>query len=73
RTYNRPDVNRIQFGLISTAEYLTPMLQPPQRNDNNIARCLSRNSFLISPKTSVRRITEGMLIKNAFLFIYLII
>ncbi|CAF4817866.1 unnamed protein product [Rotaria socialis] len=63
-----PDVYRTQFGSISADEYLTPMLQPLQRNDNNIARRLSRNSFLIPPQTLVRRNTdvEVLELENAF-------
>ncbi|CAF1323824.1 unnamed protein product [Rotaria sp. Silwood1] len=60
RASTRPDVYRTQFGSISADEYLTPMLQPPQRTDNNIARRLSRNSFLIPPQTFVRRITDDL-------------
>jgi len=59
RTSTRPDVYRTQFGSITADEYLTPMLQPPQRTDN-MARRLSRNSFLIPPQTFKRRNTDGM-------------
>jgi len=74
RASTRPDVYRTQFGSMSADDYLTPMLQPPQRNDNNIARRLSRNSFLIPPQTLKRRNTDGMLIKHIFcLFILLLL
>lgn len=64
----RASVNyRTQFGSMSADEYLTPMLQVNQRTDTNVARRLSRNSFLIPPQTFVRRITtDGMLIINRF-------
>jgi hypothetical protein len=68
RASTRPDVYRTQFGSMSADEYLTPMLQPPQRNDTNIARRLSRNSFLIPPQTLVRRATDGMLINTIYIF-----
>jgi hypothetical protein len=67
RASTRPDVYRTQFGSMSADEYLAPMLHPPQRTDTNVARRLSRNSFLIPPQTLVRRATDGMLIKN---FVY---
>lgn len=60
RASTRPDVYRTQFGSISADEYLTPMLPPNQRNDGNVARRLSRNSFLIPPQTFVRQFTDGM-------------
>jgi hypothetical protein len=64
RASTRPDVYRTQFGSMTADDYLTPILQPPsQRIDNNIARRLSRNSFLIPPQTLRRRNTDGMLIK----------
>jgi hypothetical protein len=66
RASTRPDNYRTQFGSMSADDYLTPMLQPPQRHDNNIARRLSRNSFLIPPQTLKRRNTDGMLIKYIF-------
>jgi len=69
RASTRPDVYRTQFGSMSADEYITPMLHPPSRNDNNIARRLSRNSFLIPPQTFKRRNTDGMLIKISFFFI----
>ncbi len=74
RASTRPDVYRTQFGSMSADDYLTPMLQPaPQRNDTNIARRLSRNSFLIPPQAFKRRHTDGMLIKSIFcLFILLL-
>lgn len=72
RASTRPDVYRTQFGSLSADEYLTPMLQPPQRIDNNVARRLSRNSFLIPHQTFVRRASDGMLIRTScFLFVYL--
>jgi hypothetical protein len=64
RASTRPDVYRTQFGSMTADEYLTPMIHPPQRPDTNIARRLSRNSFLIPPQTFVRRNTDGMLIMN---------
>ena len=70
RQSTRPDVYRTQFGSMSADEYLTPMLQPPQR-DTNIARRLSRNSFLIPPQTLVRRATDGMLINTIYIYIYI--
>ena len=63
RASTRPDVYRTQFGSISADEFLTPMLPSHSRNDGNIARRLSRNSFLIPPQTFVRHVTDGMLIK----------
>lgn len=71
RASTRPDVYRTQFGSISADEYLTPMIQPNQRTDGNIARRLSRNSFLIPPQTFVRRGTDGMLMeKKIFCFFF---
>jgi len=67
----RPDVYRTQFGSLTADEYLTPMIQVNQRNDGNIARRLSRNSFLIPPQTFVRRGTDGMLIKDLFSLEYI--
>jgi hypothetical protein len=64
----RPDVYRTQFGSMTADEYITPMIQLNQRTDGNIARRLSRNSFLIPPQTFVRRSTNGMLIKILFSF-----
>jgi hypothetical protein len=66
RPSTRPDVYRTQFGSISADEYITPMLQP-NRNDGNIARRLSRNSFLIPHQTLVRHGQDGMLIKRIYL------
>ncbi len=66
RASSRPDVYRTQFGSISADEYLAPMIQPNQRHDGNVARRLSRNSFLIPPQTFVRRCTDGMLMKRSF-------
>ena len=65
RASTRPDVYRTQFGSMTADEYLTPMLHPPQRVDNNVARRLSRNSFLIPSQTFKRRNTDGMV---AYLF-----
>jgi hypothetical protein len=62
RASTRPDVYRTQFGSMTADEYLTPMLHPPQRVDNNVARRLSRNSFLIPSQTFKRRNTDGMLL-----------
>ena len=59
RASTRPDVYRTQFGSISADEFLTPMLHTNQRNDGNIARRLSRNSFLIPPHTFARHIADG--------------
>lgn len=59
RASNRADVYRTQFGSVTADEYLTPMIQSSQRSDANIARRLSRNSFLIPPQTFVRRHTDG--------------
>ncbi len=66
RASNRPDVYRTQFGSLSADEYLTPMLQAQPRTDHNIARRLSRNSFLIPPQTFKRRNTDGMFILYLF-------
>ena len=63
RPSHRPDVYRTQFGSMSADEYLTPMLRLPQRDGTNIARHLSRNSFLIPPQTLARRMKDGMFIK----------
>ncbi len=62
RASTRPDHYRTQFGSMSADEYITPMLHPPQRIDTNVARRLSRNSFLIPPQTFKRRNTDGMLL-----------
>jgi hypothetical protein len=62
RASTRHDNYRTQFGSVSADEYLTPMLTQSHRNDGNIARRLSRNSFLIPRQTLVRRPTDGMLI-----------
>lgn len=59
RASNRADVYRTQFGSVSADEYLTPMIQAHQRQDANIARRLSRNSFFIPPQTFARRATDG--------------
>lgn len=59
RASSRPDVYRTQFGSVSADEYLTPMLPASQRQDGNVARRLSRNSFFIPPQTFVRRTTDG--------------
>lgn len=59
RASTRPDVYRTQFGSMTADEYLTPMLHTAPRNDTNIARRLSRNSFLIPPQTFKRRNTDG--------------
>ena len=62
RASTRPDNYRTQFGSMTADEYLTPMLHAPSRVDNNVARRLSRNSFLIPPQTFKRRNTDGMLL-----------
>jgi len=54
------DVFRTQFGSISADEYLEPMLQSNQRMEGNVARRLSRNSFLIPSQTFIRQTNEGM-------------
>lgn len=54
------DVFRTQFGSLSADEYLSPVIQSNQRNDGNVARRLSRNSFLIPPQTFVHRSPDGM-------------
>ena len=64
RASTRPDVYRTQFGSISADEFLTPMLPSQPRNDGNVARRLSRNSFLIPPQTFVRQFTDGMWISS---------
>ncbi|CAF4869916.1 unnamed protein product, partial [Rotaria magnacalcarata] len=58
RASDRTDAYRTQFGSLSADEYLTPMIQANQRNDGNIARRLSRNSFLIPPQNLIRRHTD---------------
>jgi hypothetical protein len=71
RASTRPDVYRTQFGSLSADEYLTPMIQSMPRTDGNIARRLSRNSFLIPPQTFVRRgTTDGMLGKTTKILNY---
>lgn len=73
RASTRPDVYRTQFGSMSADEYLTPMLHTAPRNDTNIARRLSRNSFLIPPQTFKRRNTDGRCISTwRFLLIIII-
>lgn len=67
RDSNRHDVYRTQFGSISAAEYITPMVQTQFRNDGNVARRLSRNSFLIPPQIFVRPLADGMLKNYLFL------
>jgi hypothetical protein len=69
RASTRPDAYGTKFGSITADEYLTPMIHLNQRTSGNIARRLSRNSFLIPPQTFVRRATEGMLI-STILFPY---
>jgi hypothetical protein len=61
RASTRPDVYHTQFGSLSADEYLTPIIQANQRQDGNVARRLSRNSFLIPPQTFLRPGTDGML------------
>ena len=62
RASTRPDVYRTQFGSISADDYLAPMIQQFPKVDSNVARRLSRNSFLIPRQTMVRRATsvDGM-------------
>jgi len=60
RASNRTDVYRTEFGSMTAEEYLTPMIQPNQRTDGNVARRLSRNSFIIPPRLVARRTTDGM-------------
>lgn len=59
RASMRPDAYRTQFGSITADEYLTPMIAAQAKPDLNVARRLSRNSFLIPPQTFVRRATDG--------------
>ena len=59
RASTRPDVYRTQFGSMTADDLLTPMLSSQSRPDPNIARRLSRNSFLIPPQTLVRHVTDG--------------
>jgi hypothetical protein len=66
RPSTRTDVYRTQFGSISADEYLTPLTQVNQRHDGNIARRLSRNSFLIPHQTFVRADTDGTLMQEPF-------
>jgi hypothetical protein len=61
RASNRTDVYRTEFGSMTAEEYLTPMIQTNQRTDGNVARRLSRNSFIIPPRLLARRTTDGML------------
>ncbi|CAF0924390.1 unnamed protein product, partial [Didymodactylos carnosus] len=56
RRASRPDVFRTQFGSLSAEEYITPLVQ--RNYDGNVARRLSRNSFLIPRQTLVRRETD---------------
>lgn len=65
RASNRTDVYRTQFGSVTADEYLTPMIPVSQRQDANMARRLSRNSFFIPPQTFVRRPTDGKCTGNA--------
>lgn len=70
RASNRTDNYRTQFGSMSADEYLTPMIQtnPRTTTDTNVARRLSRNSFIIPPRLFLHRGTDGMLITNLFSF-----
>lgn len=51
----RGEAYRTQFGSVSADAYVTPMISPSPRNNGNVARRLSRNSFLIPPQTFDRR------------------
>ena len=64
RASTRPDVYRTQFGSMSADEYLTPIPSSHRRSDGNIARRLSRNSFIIPPQAFLRRATEGTSLFN---------
>ncbi|CAF0771074.1 unnamed protein product [Didymodactylos carnosus] len=60
RRASRPDVFRTQFGSLSAEEYITPLVQRSNNFDGNVARRLSRNSFLIPRQTLVRRPTDDL-------------
>ena len=64
RASNRTDVYRTQFGSMSAEDYLAPMMQTNQRTDGNVARRLSRYSFIIPPRLFVHRGTDGMCMLN---------
>ncbi|CAF1398551.1 unnamed protein product [Adineta ricciae] len=59
RASNRADVYRTQFGSMSAEDYLTPMIPGNQRTDGNVARRLSRYSFIIPPRLFVHPVTDG--------------
>ncbi|CAF3399727.1 unnamed protein product [Rotaria socialis] len=76
RGSERTDVYRTQFGSLSADEYLTPMIQTNQRTDGNVARRLSRNSFLIPRQNLVRRHTDDLKDsreESGYIFCFLII
>ncbi|CAF1187506.1 unnamed protein product [Adineta steineri] len=59
RPSSRTDVFRTQFGSMTAEDYLTPMLpSSTQRIDGNVARRLSRYSFIIPPRLFVHRGTD---------------
>ncbi|CAF0757622.1 unnamed protein product [Adineta ricciae] len=58
RASNRADVYRTQFGSMSAEDYLTPMIPGNQRTDGNVARRLSRYSFIIPPRLFVHPVTD---------------
>ena len=64
RASTRPDVFRTQFGSVSADEFVSPMLSTNQRNDGNVARRISRNSFFIPPQNVARHPIDGMFIKR---------
>ena len=72
RASNRADVYRTQFGSMSAEDYLTPMIPGTQRTDGNVARRLSRYSFIIPPRLFVHPVTDGMLNFSCFSFVLII-
>ncbi|CAF1399263.1 unnamed protein product [Adineta ricciae] len=58
RASNRADVYRTQFGSMSAEDYLTPMIPGTQRTDGNVARRLSRYSFIVPPRLFVHPVTD---------------
>ncbi|CAF0757639.1 unnamed protein product [Adineta ricciae] len=60
RASNRADVYRTQFGSMSAEDYLTPMIPGNQRTDGNVARRLSRYSFIIPPRLFVHPVTDDL-------------
>jgi hypothetical protein len=65
RPSTRPDVYHTQFGSMTADEYLSPIMHGGQRHDGNVARRLSRNSFIIPPQMFIRSGPDGMF-KNSF-------